>query len=81
MTYHKNEAAFAAETPIVTGETCLCCGEAAKGPTVGYDLVLPGTSHYTRIPFHRDCAFAMAQRIISDAWPNRRDEGMMQNNR
>lgn len=81
MTYYKNEVAAESESPIGIGETCLCCGEAASGPTVGYDLVMPGTSHYTRVPFHRDCAFAMAQRIICDAWPHRRDGEPMQNNR
>lgn len=81
MTYHKDETKAFEDSPFDIALNCLCCGEPAKGPTIGYDLVLPGTSHYTRVPFHRDCAFAMAQRMICDAWPNRRDGELMRNNR
>jgi hypothetical protein len=60
-------------SPFNWTTSCLCCGEAIEGPTVGYDLCLPGgDSTITRAMMHRDCAFAMAQRIICDAWPNRR---------
>jgi hypothetical protein len=48
---------------------------------VGYDLILPGTDHLTRALFHRDCAFAMAQRLIIDTWPHRHAGEPMKNNR
>ena len=73
MTYHK-DLDDAQNAPFNTHEVCMCCGESADGPLVGYDMILPGTTHLTRALFHRDCAFAMAQRIICDAWPRRRDE-------
>jgi hypothetical protein len=60
----------AAETsPFNNHETCPACGEPSSGSTVGY----------VRVLFHRDCAFAMAQRIICDAWPNRRAGEWMRN--
>lgn len=34
-----------------------------------------------RILMHRDCAFAMAQRLICDAWPNRHMDSLMKNDR
>lgn len=81
MTYFADAETAANESPFAIHDTCLCCGEAANGPTIGYDLILPGSDKMTRAFFHRDCAFAMAQRIICDAWPNRRDKPGMQNNR
>jgi hypothetical protein len=72
VTFHKDLQAAHNDSPFQTHDTCLCCGEPADGPLVGYDLTLPGTDIYSRALFHRDCAFAMAQRIIMDAWPNRR---------
>ena len=81
MSYFKDAETAVNESPFATHELCMCCGEPAAGPIVAYDLVLPGTDFETRAMCHRDCAFAMAQRIIYDAWPNRRDGEFMQNNR
>ncbi len=62
------------------GTVCACCGESITGPSVVYDLQLePGV--VKGLAMHRDCAFATAQRIICDAWPNRRVSEPMQNNR
>jgi hypothetical protein len=52
--------------------TCFCCGEEIeKYAVVLYDA-FPSKKGCASVPMHRDCAFAMAQRIILDAWPNRR---------
>jgi hypothetical protein len=80
MTFYANADAAQA-SPFNTHKTCLSCGEPIDGPTVGYDLILPGTKIYTRALFHRDCAFAIAQRIICYAWPNRRTGEWMRNDR
>lgn len=81
MTYYKDGQAAEADSPFNPAAICMCCGEAPAGPTVGYDLVMPETGTSSRVLFHRDCAFAMAQRIIMDAWPNRRDGEFMRNDR
>ncbi len=81
MSYFSDAATAANESPFPTADICLCCGKPAAGPTVAYDLTLPGDHSITRALFHRDCAFAMAQRIICDAWPKRRDSEQMQTNR
>lgn len=81
MTYHKDAASAKADSPFTTHDVCLCCGEQTDGPLVGYDLVLPGTSGYTHVLLHRDCAFAMAQRLILDTWPKRHVGELMRNNR
>lgn len=82
MSYSKDtQTALEKAGSYETHEVCMCCGEAAAGPIVAYDLVLPGNDYESRALFHRDCAFAMAQRIICDAWPNRRDGEWMQTNR
>lgn len=80
MTFYA-DADAAQASPFNTHQICLSCGEPTDGATVGYDLILPGTKIYTRALFHRDCAFAMAQRIICDAWPNRRAGEWMRNDR
>ncbi len=80
MTFHADLQAAQKDSPFNTYETCLCCGEPADGPLVGYDMNLPKEGH-VRALFHRDCAFAMAQRMICDAWPNRHREPRMQNDR
>ena len=80
MTFYK-DLETASESSFNNSDTCLCCGEPSNGPLVGYDLILPGSEIYTRALFHRDCAFAMAQRIIVDAWPNRRAGEWMANDR
>lgn len=51
----------------------MACGNPLKGATIVYDMQDMADPLYTRYTFHRDCAFEMAQRIICDAWPNRRD--------
>lgn len=72
MTYFKDARTAKEQSHFATYETCMCCGKPTAGSTVVYDLTLPGTDIYTSAFFHRDCAFDMAQRIICDAWPNRR---------
>lgn len=81
MTYFRSETAATDKSPIAVHDICMCCGKPAEGPTVVYDLILPGSGAVRRALFHRDCAFAMAQRIICDAWPNRRDGELMTNTR
>jgi len=81
MTFHADVNAAEDDAPWPTHDICMCCGEPSNGPLVGYDIILPGQSTYTRALFHRDCAFAMAQRIICDAWPKRRAAKLMENNR
>ena len=62
------------------GKHCVLCSEPLKGPTIVYDVSLhPGSRE--GIAMHRDCAFAMSQRIICDAWPNRHHDGLMKNNK
>ncbi len=81
MTYFKDAETAIQDSPFNPGPICMCCGEPPAGPTVGYDLVMPETGTMSRVMFHRDCAFAMAQRLICDAWPNRRDGELMKTNR
>lgn len=75
MTYHATLEEARADHPWRTaeGKHCFCCGKPLDGPTVAYDAhpVVEHLKH--RVLMHRDCAFAMAQRIICDAWPNRHD--------
>jgi hypothetical protein len=71
MNFHKDLPSAQQDSPFEPYETCMCCGDPANGPLVGYDMNLPSVGH-VRALFHRDCAFAMAQRMICDAWPNRR---------
>ena len=73
MTFSPTFAEASASSPFLHTTNCICCGTPIKGPTIAYDLELPGAeTPLTRAMMHRDCAFAMAQRIICDAWPNRR---------
>lgn len=81
MTYHKDLEAAERDSPFNTHDVCMCCGSTSDGPLVGYDLILPDDTTLTRALFHRDCAFAMAQRLIMDAWANRHDGEWMKNNR
>lgn len=82
MTYFNDAASAKAESPFRTFDICMCCGQVADGPLVGYDFVLPGAPQaYTRALLHRDCAFAMAQRLILDTWPHRHVGEHMKNNR
>lgn len=84
MTFYASPVEAAEKSPVRLTNYCFCCSgplaEEADGPVIAYDACLtPGG--YTRVLMHRDCAFAMAQRIICDAWPNRRagDKHMMNN--
>ena len=81
MTFHPSLEAAETGSPFNTHDICMCCGEKADGPLIGYDLTLPNPEGHVRALFHRDCAFAMAQRIIIDAWPNRRSGEWMKNDR
>jgi hypothetical protein len=81
MTYFKDKATAEADAPFNVYPICICCGKATEGPLVAYDLTLPGTDYLSRALFHRDCAFAMAQRLIIDTWPHRHVGEMMKNNR
>lgn len=80
MSFHPSLQHAHENSPIRTHDICLCCGKPASGPLVGYDLVRTSEG-YERVLMHRDCAFAMAQRIIMDAWPNRRAGEFMKNDR
>lgn len=77
MSYYPNanRAADIALFPVV--KKCLCCGEEVSGPTVMYDGFPSGSETLMSMMMHRDCAFAMAQRLICDAWPNRNDSHSM----
>jgi hypothetical protein len=78
MTYHSDGQSAISSRPFQDENDCFCCGKVVVGPTVHYDGYKEnkGVSLY----MHRDCAFAMAQRIICDAWPNRREGEPMKNN-
>lgn len=79
MTYSISAFVAKAESPLDLQEHCLCCGQTIEGPVISYDgHLVPGT--LTRILMHRDCAFAMAQRVICDAWPHRRDGDVLMKN-
>lgn len=82
MTFHANLEDAKANHPWKTPATshCFCCGKQLDGPLVGYDVDSPSEGGPQRVLMHRDCAFAMAQRIICDAWPKRRVGAQMQNN-
>lgn len=75
MTLYISPVVANAESPIRCDDRCFCCDaplvSAAEGPVIGYDAY-PTSDRMLRVLMHRDCAFAMAQRIICDAWPNRR---------
>jgi hypothetical protein len=80
MVYYPSREVADEESALEIHGTCMCCGAEAEGPLVAYDLTLPG-NRLARALFHRDCAFAMAQRIICDTWPKRRDKTLMGNDR
>ena len=75
MTFHISVVTARDKSLFELQTKCFCCGKAiqkaADGPVVAYDAY-PGTELLRFVLMHRDCAFAMAQRIICDAWPNRR---------
>lgn len=70
MTYYRNPELARKNSPVEITSKCPACGDPLSGATVVYDLYGTDIPGYA---FHRDCAFEMAQRIICDAWPNRRD--------
>lgn len=85
MTFYISVVTAEEQSPFKLQTSCFCCGKAiqtaADGPVVGYDAY-PGTELLQSVLMHRDCAFAMAQRIICDAWPNRRvGDKLLTNNR
>lgn len=75
MTFYISAVVANAESPIRGESRCFCCNQeltsALDGPVVAYDAY-PTSDGMVRMLMHRDCAFAMAQRIICDAWPKRR---------
>ncbi|MGR2680076.1 hypothetical protein [Chromobacterium haemolyticum] len=74
MTFYKN-LDQAKNAPFVSsGDHCFCCNEKIEGSVVAYDAYPnPDSERLVRVMMHRDCAFAMAQRLICDAWPNRHE--------
>lgn len=84
MTFYISPLVAKAESHFGFEDRCFCCNKpltkASDGPVIGYDAYPTGEG-MANVMMHRDCAFAMAQRIICDAWPNRRvgDEPMKNN--
>lgn len=78
MTFHATFAAakYAASYDL-SGETCFCCGKTINGPTITYDVYKGDSGGMHSVPMHRDCAFAMAQRLIIDAWRHRAGDPWM----
>lgn len=74
MTFDISAVTALERSPFQVQRRCFCCNKALEiatdGPVVSYDA-WPTSDVLTRVFMHRDCAFAMAQRIICDAWPNR----------
>lgn len=60
------------------GPNCFCCGQHIEGPTFTYDAHPVNDGYIRSVHMHRDCAFAMAQRVIVDVWTHRRDGEPMQ---
>jgi len=56
---------------------CFCCDSDIEGPTIVRDAFPTGDGYLKSVYMHRDCAFSMAQSLILDAWPHRRDEADM----
>lgn len=77
MTYFATRATANAFGLGAVPDNCMLCGGALGGPIIAYDSV----SEIGVLWAHRDCAFAMANRIICDAWPNRRYGALMENDR
>jgi hypothetical protein len=82
--FYINPVVAKEESAMSCDDRCFCCNdsltEAIHGPVIAYDA-FPTSDRSLRMLMHRDCAFAMAQRIIFDAWPNRRVGELMKNNR
>jgi hypothetical protein len=86
MTFDISVVVAKEESPFeILSDQCFCCGKvlrtASDGPVVSYDGFVR-SENMSRVLMHRDCAFAMAQRLICDAWPNRRaGDTLMKNDR
>ena len=80
MTYHATYQKAVDSSPFEITSRCFCCNEPIEGAVVSYDGFV-GSDKLTRVVMHRDCAFALAQRVICDAWPHRNDFELMQNKR
>lgn len=76
MSYFVNLKSAKAFYPYNVPQRCFCCAVELDGPIVRYDGC-NDKGEGVSIFMHRDCAFAMAQRLIVDAWPNRRDVNHM----
>jgi hypothetical protein len=83
MTFDISIITAIAESPFHMSAHCFCCNKELKsamdGSIVSYDAY-PNQGTHARVAMHRDCAFAMAQRIICDAWPNRRAGDVLMKN-
>lgn len=77
MTFYADRADAEKRSHTPIPETCAVCGDALGWPVVQYDVL----GEEKDLWMHRDCAFAMAQRIICDAWPHRRVNEWMENKR
>jgi len=73
MTYHSTAAAALESAPFASEDRCFCCNARLEGPTVTYDAYPHPDGTLKSVNMHRDCAFAMAQRMICDTWPHRLD--------
>jgi hypothetical protein len=76
MTYFRDRAAAEAGMRFSPVDNCFTCGDKIEGPTVRHDGH-DANGKAISIFLHRDCAFVMAQRLIIDTWPNRRDDHPM----
>ncbi|MGY2685428.1 hypothetical protein ACVWVZ_004762 [Pseudomonas tolaasii] len=55
------------------GAICFNCNRPLEGSSVCYDGYVSGDGPTgISIYMHTECAMAVAQRLICDAWPNRR---------
>ncbi|ECB2048800.1 hypothetical protein EVH22_22915 [Salmonella enterica subsp. enterica serovar Bareilly] len=83
MSYASRSEDFTNETsslPIYKANYCVCCGGyiGAKSPAVAYEVFMgekneKGKPEQTWILMHPSCANAMAQRLITDTWVERRE--------
>lgn len=74
MTYHATATDGIFCGRRIHGSHCFCCGVPLVSmiPVIAYDAY-PSSDGQVVMLMHRDCAFAMAQRIIVDAWLHRRE--------
>ena len=70
MTYFDSAREATDKAPYPPTTVCFECGQPVHGPVVRYDgYTAAATCH--SFMFHRSCALAVANRLITDAWPNR----------